>query len=142
MYHTTLTVIWLNQNEYKLYQCIVYKQQRCLTSFCSLHRCNQHVLMYQTHILITHLYNLKLIDLHQLLNTIYLHRVSEGVQILSESAMFQKYHGENKLHFDQILMLSLCAVTHIPPLGNIMSITSQPIFGLSSLMFRGQSSKY
>jgi hypothetical protein len=51
--------------------------------------------MYQTHILITHLYNLKLIDLPQLLNTIYLHRVSEwvseGVQILSESAMFQKY---------------------------------------------------
>ena len=55
--------------------------------------------------------------------------VSECLLFNANSAIIQLYHGKNKLFFNEMMMSS--AGRHVTPLGNIILISSQPVFAIS-----------
>ena len=85
--------------------------------------------------------------------TAYSERASERLLFDANTAIFQLYHGENKLIFNAMMMRSAqhaelnfysasslkqqSAGRHVAPLGHIIPIPSQPVFAQAySLMLR------
>jgi len=57
--------------------------------------------------------------------------VNEKLFFNVKLAIFQLYHGMNKLHFIMRWWCSFWLNQHIAPLGHVILIPSQPIFGLT-----------
>jgi hypothetical protein len=81
---------------------------------------------------------------------VFIYRVSEWLLFNVKWAFCQPYHDENKLHFNDMMMMLICTRPtrlignsaswlkqpsvgrHVAPLGHIILIPSQPVFSLAS----------
>ena len=80
---------------------------------------------------------------------VFIYRVSEWLLFSAKWAICQLYHDENKLHFNDMMMMLICTRPtrligkssswlkqpsvgrHVAPLGHIILIPSQPVFSLT-----------
>jgi hypothetical protein len=72
----------------------------------------------------------KYIFLSQVLISLVVSGVSEWLLFNANSGIFQLYHGNNKLIFNEMMMRSVCFVL-FAPLWHIIRILSRPVFLLN-----------